>query len=371
MLRSLVIENLAIVTHLELDFSEGMTAFTGETGAGKSIMIDALMLAMGSRTDASIVRSGEVKCSVSALFSFEENSEPALWLAAHDLHHEDTDEVCLRRVIHSEGRSKSFINGQLFPLQKIKAFSELLLDIHGQHQHQRLLQPATHRAQLDQYANHQALLDKVLAAYQTCQMLKQDKEAALSQPTDAAHADFLTYQINELQALNLLPDEMTTLNQEHHALHHAKNYLEDITHINTLLRDSVDVAPNIQEQLYRVIQHLNNLPEDNAHLTAARELIETACIQCEEAATEIESFARLVQLDPERLQMVEARLSLLHDMARKYHIEPDALRSKLQTLEAEANKLEHAEEEQHSEKKQTIWKEEEGGGGSSRKGLLH
>ncbi len=347
MLRSLVIENLAIVTHLELDFSEGMTAFTGETGAGKSIMIDALMLAMGGRTDASIVRTGEAKCSVSALFSFEADSEPAAWLTAHDLYHDGTDEVCLRRVIHAEGRSKSYINGQLFPLQKIKAFSELLLDIHGQHQHQRLLQPTTHRTQLDQYANHPELLAEVQTAYQTCQTLKQEKHAAAAQPTDAAHADFLNYQITELQALNLLPDEITQLNQEHQCLHHAKSYLEDITQIHGLLRDSTDLAPNIQEQLYRVTQHLNSLPADNPNLSAARELIETAAIQCEEAATELEHFARLVQLDPERLQVVEARLGVLHDMARKYHVEPDNLLTKLHDLEAEVNKLAHAEEEQN------------------------
>jgi DNA repair protein RecN (Recombination protein N) len=334
MLRSLVIENLAIVKHLELDFSEGMTAFTGETGAGKSIMIDALLLAMGGRTDASIVRSGESKCRVSALFSFEPNSEPALWLQSHDLYEDISDEIYLNRVITAEGRSKAYINGQLFPLQKIKALSELLLDIHGQHQHQRLLKPATHRTQLDQYANHPKLLDTVQQAYQTCHALKQEQLAAESQPTDAAHADFLNYQINELTALNLLPDEMTQLNQEHQCLHHAKSYLEDINAIH----DS-----NIQEQLYRVTQHLNALPEDNAHLNTARELMDSASIQCGEAFHELESFARLVQLDPERLQVVEARLSLLHDMARKYHVEPDALLKKLDALMLETEALEAAE----------------------------
>ncbi|MDF1645773.1 MAG: DNA repair protein RecN [Legionellaceae bacterium] len=349
MLRSLVIDNLAIVTHLELDFSDGMTAFTGETGAGKSIMIDALMLAMGGRGDASIVRSGEEKCSVSALFHFEANSEPAAWLSAHDLHQdtpESTGEVYLRRVIHTEGRSKAYINGQLFPLQKIKAFSELLLDIHGQHQHQRLLKPATHRTQLDLYANHQTLLNQVHTTYQAWSLLKQKKAQAESQPTDAAHVDFLNYQISELRALNLEPNEVTQLNQEHQCLHHAKSYLEDIARIQDVLRDEVDATPNVQTQLYHVTQHLHALPQDNTHLQAAAELIETARIQCEEAAHEVEHFARLVQLDPERLHAIESRLSVLHDMARKYHIEPDTLSDKLQQLEEEALKLEHAEEEQ-------------------------
>ncbi len=344
MLRSLVIENLAIVAHLELDFSEGMTAFTGETGAGKSIMIDALMLAMGGRTDASIVRSGEAKCSVSALFSFEEDSEPGVWLKAHDLYEEN--EVCLRRVIFSEGRSKAYINGQLFPLQKIKAFSELLLDIHGQHQHQRLLTPATHRLQLDQYANHQSLLNDVQAAYQNHQAIKEEQQALLEKPSDKAHADFLRYQIDELQALNLEPDELERLNQEHHCLHHAKNYLEDINQVHALLCENHEGAPHVQEQLYRATQHLNALPLDNENLTTARELIETASIQCQEAIHEIEQFARLVQLDPERLDAVEKRLGVLHDMARKYQVQPEELLEKLNQLEAEANQLEYVEEEQ-------------------------
>lgn len=344
MLRSLVIENLAIVAHLELDFSAGMTAFTGETGAGKSIMIDALMLAMGGRADPSIVRSGEEKCSVSALFSFEEDSEPGAWLKAYDLYEEN--EVCLRRVIHAEGRSKAYINGQLFPSQKVKAFSELLLDIHGQHQHQRLLTPATHRLQLDQYANHHALLDDVHTAYQNYQTIKTAQQALLAKPSDKAHADFLRYQINELQGLHLEPHELECLNQEHHCLHHAKNYLEDIHHIQGLLRDSYDSAPNIQEQLYRVSQHLSTLPLDNPNLNTARELIETASIQCEEAIHEVEQFARLVQLDPERLDAVERRLSVLHDMARKYQVPSEKLLEKLLQLEEEANQLEHLEEEQ-------------------------
>ena len=337
MLRSLVIENFAIVKHLALDFSEGMTAFTGETGAGKSIMIDALMLAMGGRTDTSIVRSGEKKCCISAVFNFEPDSEPAAWLKAHELLSTDEDEpheVYLNRVIHAEGRSKSSINGQFFPLQKIKAFSELLLDIHGQHQHQRLLQPATHRTQLDQYANHPALLNTVETAYLTYSRLKQDLKAAASQPTDKKYIDFLNYQINELRALNLEADELTTLNQEHQRLHHAKSYLEDINAMHAL---------DIEAPLYRAIQHLDALPTDNPHLKNTRELIESARIQCEEALHELAGFERLVHLDPERLQTVETRLSCLHDMARKYHVEPEALPEKLQQLEAEALALEHVE----------------------------
>ncbi|MDF1828364.1 MAG: DNA repair protein RecN [Legionellaceae bacterium] len=347
MLRSLLIENLAIVTHLELDLSEGMTAFTGETGAGKSIMIDALMLAMGGRADASVIRAGETKCSVSALFTFEPGSEPALWLEAHDLLDADTDndEIWLRRVIHTEGRSKSYINGQPLPLNKVKALSELLLDIHGQHQHQRLLKPATHRVQLDQYAHHPELLHHVTEHYQTCQNLKRDLAAANAHATDQAHADLLHYQLEELHALELQENEVDELNQEHSSLHHAKTYLEEIEHIKLMLLGDDD-APSIQQNLHHIIQQLNHLPGKHPRVETAAEFIQTALIQCEEAASEIELFANEVHLDPERLFEVEARLSILHQVARKYHVPPEQLLAKQQQLEREQASLEHLEAQQ-------------------------
>ena len=149
MLASLRIENFAIVSQLELDFAKGMTAFTGETGAGKSIMIDALMLALGGRADASVVRAGAEKCEIFASFTFDEGSQPADWLVEHELANDD-GEILLRRIVFAGGRSKSYINGEPFPLQKVKELSAMLVDIHGQHQHQRLLEHATHRLQVDQ-----------------------------------------------------------------------------------------------------------------------------------------------------------------------------------------------------------------------------
>lgn len=344
MLCSLVIENLAIVTRLELDFSNGMTAFTGETGAGKSIMIDALMLAMGGRADASIIRAGESKCTVSACFSFEIGSEPDTWLRTHAF---DTSshEVWLRRVISLEGRSKAFINGEPMPLQKVKAFSELLLDIHGQHQHQRLLKPSTHRIQLDQFASHSKLLNEVNQSYLAYVSIQQEKALADAKIADDAHAEFLRYQINELLSLELQANEIDTLNQEHQCLHHAKSYLETLSTIQSLLKDGLN-SEDIQTQLHHVSQCLDALPDNNAHLASARELIQSAMIQCEEAALEVDSFSTQIQLDPERLNEIEERLSLLHDAARKYQTPADKLMEKLTMLEAEASALQGIESEQ-------------------------
>jgi len=308
-------------------------------------MIDALMLAMGGRGDASVIRAGETKCSVSALFTFEPASEPALWLEAHDLLEADSDEIWLRRVIHTEGRSKSYINGHPLPLNKVKALSELLLDIHGQHQHQRLLKPATHRVQLDQYAHHPELLHNVAHLYQTCQKLKHNLAAANAHATDQAHADLLNYQLEELHALALQENEVDELNQEHSNLHHAKTYLEEIEHIKLMLLGDDDTL-SIQQNLHHIIQQLNHLPGKHPRVEAAAEFIQTALIQCEEAASEIEDFANEVHLDPERLFEVEARLSILHQVARKYHVAPEQLLAKQQQLEHEQASLEHLEARQ-------------------------
>ena len=256
MLGSLCIENFAIVAHLELDFSQGMTAFTGETGAGKSIMIDALMLALGGRADASVIRPGADKCEIHARFTFDVHSEPARWLAAHDLS-TDTHEVWLRRMISTEGRSKSYINGQPFPLQKVKEFSELLVDIHGQHQHQRLLQHASHRQQLDQYANHHDLLDDVSRLHRECLRLKQAQEATTSQAANRERADLLHYQIEELRQLNLQDGEMHALHEEHQLLHHAKEYLEQTEQTKATLAGD-DERMGLCQELHALLHHLMN-----------------------------------------------------------------------------------------------------------------
>ncbi|MFZ4076674.1 MAG: DNA repair protein RecN [Legionellaceae bacterium] len=345
MLRSLCIENFAIVSTLELDFDEGMTAFTGETGAGKSIMIDALALALGGRSDPSVVRKGAEKCDIHAYFTFDEASAPAEWLNAHDLT-SNAKEVWLRRVIYAEGRSKSYIDGQPFPLQKVKELSHLLVDIHGQHEHQRLLHHATHREQLDTYGNHEDLLKEVQTCHQTCQTLKQTMdELKLVKKGDGAN--LLAYQLDELEALNLQAGELDTLHEEHQLLHHAKAYLEQILHLKACLAEAQD-GPTLSMQLHQVNQLLKRLPAQNPNIKNALLLIQNAQIQCDEALDEIEKFEQDVQLDPERLATVETRMSLLHQTARKYQIDPNQLLTHFEQLKDERQRLEGAEEQLHA-----------------------
>ena len=322
MLTSLRIENFAIVSQLELDFSSGMTAFTGETGAGKSIMIDALMLALGGRADASVVRAGAEKCEIYASFSFDDASAPADWLAAHDLDACD-GEIVLRRIMYAEGRSKSYINGQPFPLQKVKELSEMLVDIHGQHQHQRLLQHATHRQQVDQYANHPLLLEEVARLYRQCQQVKRALDGLQNQASMRERVELLQYQLDELSQLSLQEGELQALHEEHHRLHHAREYLERAQCITDLL--SMDDAPNVCQSLNQVNQQLALLPGEHPAIKNAIELINSALIQCEEVVNEIAHFSTQVQMDPERLEAVESRMSQLHQMGRKYHVDATQL----------------------------------------------
>lgn len=318
MLTSLRIVNFAIVKELDLDFSKGMTAFTGETGAGKSIMIDALLLALGSRADCSIVRPHQEKCEVTATFHLEENAQAREWLNQHDVSIED-GELLLRRQLYAEGRSKSYINGQPFPLQKIKELSEQLVQIHGQHQHQTLMHHQTHRQQLDNYANHDNLLKEVHGAYKQCQQIKIDLNSLITEDKADDKIAFLQFQKDELQALALQPSEVDDLHQEHQLLHHAKDYLQAAQQATALLNGEEDATVTIH--LNQVLHLLQRLPQDNKHLITAIELISTAIIHCEEAKEAIDDFLTQVHLDPERLQTVEERLSLLHQMARKYHVD--------------------------------------------------
>ena len=322
MLTSLRIENFAIVSQLELDFSRGLTAFTGETGAGKSIMIDALMLALGGRADASVVRAGAEKCEIHAHFTFDDGSQPAQWLADHDLATDEND-ILLRRVMYAEGRSKSYINGQPFPLQKVKELSEMLVDIHGQHQHQRLLEHATHRQQVDQYANHQPLLDEVSRLYRQCQDIKRKLDALQHKESTHERIDLIQYQLDELSQLSLQEGEVQALHEEHQLLHHAREYLEDAQVITELL--SADEQPNVRLYLNQIIQRLSALPQEQQTIKNAQELINSALIQCDEALSEIAHFSTQIPLDPIRLQEVEARTSCLHAAARKYHVDASQL----------------------------------------------
>jgi len=340
MLTGLRVENFTIVKLLELDFDQGMTAFTGETGAGKSIMIDALMLALGARADASVIRAGEQKCDISAVFQLDEAEEPMQWLRAHDIDMND-DTLVLRRVLTAESRSKSYINGQPFPLQKVKELSEMLVHIHGQHQHQTLMHHSTHRNQLDRYGKHEVLLAEVAATHKHCQKISQELEALHNAEEQKDRESLLQFQLEELLTLNLKEGELDALNAEHQQLHHANDYQCTTASIIALL--SAEDQANIVHQLHQTRQLLHHLPKANPLVKNIDELLHNAAIMCEEALHDTQQFQEQVALNPERLETLENRLSAIHQTARKYRIEAKQLLTHQQTLQEELTALQNRE----------------------------
>jgi DNA repair protein RecN (Recombination protein N) len=336
MLTSLRIENYAIVTALELDFASGMTAFTGETGAGKSIMIDALMLAMGERADATVIRPGALKCDITASFHIDEGSLPFRWLQEHDVE-APLGDIFLRRIIQEPNRSKSYINGQPFPLHKIKELSEMLVDIHGQHQHQTLLHHQTHRNQLDQYAGHQSLLEEVSCLYHECQKTKEALKIASARTINTTDCDLLDAQIEEILSLGIQEGEIQALNNEHSLLHHAQEYMLEANVITELL--NADDGPSIRHGLSMILQRLTAIKTDHPEIKSVQEFVNNALILCDEALEEMTKFVQRIELNPERLLEVEERMSLIHHFARKYHVEAGQLSVHVGVLAETRNKI--------------------------------
>lgn len=306
MLTSLIIENFAIVSKLEIDFKDGFSVFTGETGAGKSIMIDALCLVLGGRADPVVVRSGCEKCDIQAAFIYTEDNQEK--------------EAILRRVIFAEGRSKSYLNGELLPLQKIKDFSEALVNIHGQHHYQTLLHNYKHREQLDAFAGHHELVESVSQAWRKCQEIQQQ----ILQLENCKMAEdkrlLLQYQLDELLQLNLQPEEVSKLNQDHILLSNAQNYLDIAEQIQEILYG--DNKSSICSQLHQVTHLLSQLStKDITTNQGILELLNNTLIQCEEAHDEIRHFINKIEINPERLELVESRINLLHQIAKKHRIE--------------------------------------------------
>lgn len=340
MLRELSIHNLAIVLQLELGFETGMTTLTGETGAGKSILIDALSLTLGERADSSMVRPGSESASVSALFELEQTPQVAAWLKEQEL--ECGNECILRRTINADGRSRAYINGRPVTIGQLRELSEYLVSIHGQHQHQALLKSDHQRTLLDQYAQHFTLCTEVETAYRKVEKLKKTQAELHSLEGQQDKINLLQYQIREFEELNLQPQEIQALEIEHRKLSHAEQWQTTAEEILNALK------PNEQEEkgsatplLSYALTQLTTLKNQFPKLTNAHELIHNALIQTEEALNELQAFRDSLVLDPERQKTIDERLGLIHDLARKHRILPEQIMAHHQLLSAQAEKLEN------------------------------
>jgi DNA repair protein RecN (Recombination protein N) len=340
MLNQIYIRNFAIIDALELEFRSGMTVLTGETGAGKSILVDALGLVLGDRADSDVVRHGEERAEISAEFNIDTLPAVLDWLKENDLDEENS--CTLRRVVSNEGRSKCYINGRPSSLQLIKELGEMLVDIHGQHQHQSLLKADIQRQLLDDYCGNQKLADETRALQQRWKNTLDELEQLSQSNRDRdARLDLLRYHLQELDGLALEPNEFQSLEEEQRRLAHGGRLLEQCASALNTLYDSEEVSA--QGILDRSLNDLEELRDIDPRLSNICILLNEASIQIQEASNELRHYVEQLEIDPERLQWVEQRLGAIHDLARKHHAEPEALLQLQQSFSDELNRLENAD----------------------------
>jgi len=339
MLRTLTIRDFVIVDCIELEFSSGFSVLTGETGAGKSILIDALALALGGRGDASVVREGAAKADISAEFStdFAGSTALASWLTENELA-DAGGGVLLRRVIDSAGRSKAFINGISATATQLRELGEMLVDIHGQHAHQSLLKTDAQRQLLD---NQAGLTEQVLAvasAYKAWHALaRQRQEFERDAKNILLERERLEWQVAELEKLAVQPGEGTEIGNEHSRLSHAASLIEGAQEALHLISES-DNAP-ILSQLSSLNSRLGKLVDLDQGLQPVLDVLEPARIQLQEAVSLLNDYLSRVELDPARLGEVENRLEAIHAAARKFHVAADDLPQELSSLSAQLQQL--------------------------------
>ncbi len=341
MLRSLQIRSFAIIDEIDVEFDRGMTVLTGETGAGKSILVDALGLILGERGGNGLVRSGAKRAEFSAEFSLGDLPEARRWLDEQTL--DQGDECVLRRVINSDGRSRAFINGNAVSMQTLKGLGEQMLDIHGQHFHQSIGRRDVQRDLLDRYGDHMGLRGEAAFAYGEWQSYAQqlaDLEAA--EIDRASRMDLLEFQLGELNALDLKPDETDALQSERQKLQHSGQLVDGVSGVLLNIYDS-DTA-NAQSMLADACQTLKNLATIDPQLEPVLSMLQEASIQVSEAADALRRYADTIDMDPARRDWVEERLSAVQAVARKHRVEPDDLAEVHKRIRDTLNDLQNAEE---------------------------
>ncbi|MDH5633137.1 MAG: DNA repair protein RecN [Gammaproteobacteria bacterium] len=339
MLSHLFIKDFAIVQSLELDLESGFSVLTGETGAGKSILIDALAAALGERADKGNIRHGCVRAEVIAGFSLDDAPEARAWLSQQDL---DEDNQCLlRRIIENDKSSRAYINGRPVPIQLLRELGELLVDIHGQHEHQSLLKRDTQRQLLDDYAGINDRVAELGNRYRSARTL-QDRLNRLRQESSdrSARIELLQFQVHELEALGLGRDEPVRLEQEHDRLANGAELMEGAqAAIQTLYEDD----QSISNALGHLISRLEQLGGHDQSIDAIASLLRDADIQISEAVSQLRHYVDDMDLDPQRLQWLDERIGVMTDLARKHRVNPDQLPDVLNTLAQELADVEDAD----------------------------
>ncbi len=340
MLTYIHIWNFAVVEKLDIEINNGLTIITGETGAGKSIMLDALGLSLGDRADSSIVRHGCDKAEISVSFSTTDTPNAESWLVEHEMNSEN--ECIIRRSINANGTSKAFINGIPSPIKLLRELGEKLVDLHGQHEHQSLLKADLQRLLLDDYAKNQTVLDKVRLVFKTWQQLNNEYQRLTQASKDrSAQLDLLRYQVDELETLNLAEGEVKEIDIEHKRLANANLLLSSSDSVLRSLIDDENI--NINHILNKSITELDALGKLDEAIKPANELLNNALINIEEATSELRNYTSSLEIDPQRLELLEQRLADIQNLSRKHNVDSDSLHNLLPNLTEELNNLENAD----------------------------
>ena len=339
MLRALEARDFVIVEKAGMELGQGFTVLTGETGAGKSILVDAIELLVGGRGDAALVREGAERAELSAEFELEKKNPIIDWLAEADLAG-DPGTVLLRRTLDRAGRSRCFINGHAATLAQLKAAGEHLIDIHGQHEHQSLLRPAAQRALVDSHAGAENLVGETAAAYRAWKRLQAlAEEAEKSFAQREAERSQISDSVVELKRLSPREGEWAQVSAEHTRLQHGSSLLGGAQSALEALSESEGACV---AQLAAVASRLKSLSGHDDRLKPVVELLESAEAQAGEAVRALRQYASRVELDPQALRETEARIEALHAAARKHRVRPEALPERFAELQRRLAELELA-----------------------------
>jgi DNA repair protein RecN (Recombination protein N) len=340
MLRFLQIRDYAIVDFLDLEIARGFTCITGETGAGKSILVGALGLLCGDRADTASIRSGADRTELSAEFLLAAGDPALEWLRSEEL---DADDNCLlRRTISRNGRSRAWINGTVVTLQQLSALGELLVEIHGQNEHIRLVRAAEQFRLLDGGGGHDAELRQLRQCHEAWRVLADERGSLLDeQPLDGGERDLLQYQVRELRDEMLEPEQFAALEAEHRMLARGTEILEVL---ESALR-TLDAEPHdVSRALHQAADHLEPHATLDTEIDSAVGLLREAAINCDEALRSIQAALSRLDIGPERLSRMERQLGRQHDLARKHRVEPEQLQHVLARLEARLERADTLEQ---------------------------
>ena len=339
MLESIQIRHFAIIDKLQLEFDQGMTALTGETGAGKSILLDAIKLISGDRADIDSIKSGEDKAEISVCFNIDQHPQAHDWLQQQEL--SSAGECMIRRVLYANGRSKAFINGSSAPLSQLRQLTQMLVDLHGQHEHQSLQKPQVQQQLLDVYLDEAALLTTVRDKHdQWCDLRAQYDALKNGANQRQQRIDLLTSYCEEFNELNLAEHEVDQLQDDYRRLSHASQLLGACNEVLALLQDNDETT--VQGMLSHCDKILAGQIQFDPALNNSYELIGSALLQVQEASRELHHYQHSIDLDAAQLDYLNQRIASIQTLARKHHLSPEDLPAHCMALNQELDELQNS-----------------------------